>query len=178
MYAYYWSSPELWPLTSQSNLCISQGDLLGWSCHRLRWKAIYRSHGTCVSPHIPIWLLFVNKRNFLLRQPPDPFEWNEQGKPLASQTRLTQGTVLIGFSPAQKFLSSLEITFRRDPSNFRPRINKADSLKDKEQKGTFHYRSLCVAVECDWLTRILMGSCSFWFLLFPVGYISNSDRIW
>jgi hypothetical protein len=26
------------------------------------------------------------------------------------------------------------ITFRRDPNNFRPRINKMDSTKDKEQK--------------------------------------------
>ena len=28
-----------------------------------------------------------------------------------------------------KFLQSLEITFRRDPSNFRPRINKMNSVK-------------------------------------------------
>ena len=33
-----------------------------------------------------------------------------------------------------KFLKSLDITFLRDPTNFRPRINKLDSLKDKEQK--------------------------------------------
>jgi len=32
------------------------------------------------------------------------------------------------------FLKSLDITFRRDPANFRPRINKLDSIKDKEQK--------------------------------------------
>lgn len=32
------------------------------------------------------------------------------------------------------FLKSLNITFRRDPENFRPRINKLDSVKDKEQK--------------------------------------------
>ncbi|ORX54894.1 P-loop containing nucleoside triphosphate hydrolase protein [Piromyces finnis] len=38
-----------------------------------------------------------------------------------------------------KFLKSLEITFRRDPTNFRPRINKADSLKDKEQKLSGNY---------------------------------------
>ncbi|KAI8925944.1 P-loop containing nucleoside triphosphate hydrolase protein [Entophlyctis helioformis] len=39
------------------------------------------------------------------------------------------------------FLKSLEITFRRDPTNFRPRINKADSVKDKEQKlsGNFFF---------------------------------------
>jgi hypothetical protein len=27
------------------------------------------------------------------------------------------------------FLAQLEITFRRDPTNFRPRINKMDSMK-------------------------------------------------
>lgn len=38
-----------------------------------------------------------------------------------------------------KFLKSLDITFRRDPSNFRPRINKADSVKDVEQKAAGNY---------------------------------------
>jgi hypothetical protein len=35
----------------------------------------------------------------------------------------------------------LEITFRRDPSNYRPRINKKFSVKDMEQKkaGTYFY---------------------------------------
>ena len=33
-----------------------------------------------------------------------------------------------------KFLKGLDITFRRDPTNFRPRINKHQSIKDKEQK--------------------------------------------
>ena len=35
-----------------------------------------------------------------------------------------------------KFLSILEITFRRDPENFRPRINKYNSVLDKEQKAS------------------------------------------
>merc|ERR1719326_1829724 len=38
-----------------------------------------------------------------------------------------------------KFLEILEITFRRDPTNFRPRINKLESLKDVEQKRTGCY---------------------------------------
>jgi len=38
-----------------------------------------------------------------------------------------------------KFLESLSITFRRDPTNFRPRINKYDSMKDKEQKASGNY---------------------------------------
>jgi ATP-binding cassette subfamily E protein 1 len=38
-----------------------------------------------------------------------------------------------------KFLASLEITFRRDPTNYRPRINKTNSLKDTEQKASGNY---------------------------------------
>jgi ATP-binding cassette subfamily E protein 1 len=40
-----------------------------------------------------------------------------------------------------KFLKMLEITFRRDPENYRPRINKMDSIKDREQKeaGTYFF---------------------------------------
>lgn len=38
-----------------------------------------------------------------------------------------------------RFLKNLEITFRRDPSNFRPRINKLDSVKDREQKLSGQY---------------------------------------
>jgi ATP-binding cassette subfamily E protein 1 len=39
------------------------------------------------------------------------------------------------------FLRMLNITFRRDPTNHRPRINKHDSVKDQEQKkdGNFFY---------------------------------------
>jgi len=38
-----------------------------------------------------------------------------------------------------KFLKQLNITFRRDPNNWRPRINKTDSQKDSEQKKTGNY---------------------------------------
>jgi ATP-binding cassette subfamily E protein 1 len=37
------------------------------------------------------------------------------------------------------FLKNLEVTFRRDPANNRPRINKMDSVKDQEQKKSGHY---------------------------------------
>jgi ATP-binding cassette subfamily E protein 1 len=37
------------------------------------------------------------------------------------------------------FLKNLEVTFRRDPSTFRPRINKHGSVKDVEQKGSGSY---------------------------------------
>lgn len=38
-----------------------------------------------------------------------------------------------------KFLELLNITFRRDPNNFRPRINKLNSVKDVEQKKGGNY---------------------------------------
>jgi ATP-binding cassette subfamily E protein 1 len=38
-----------------------------------------------------------------------------------------------------RFLSNLDITFRRDPNNYRPRINKKDSIKDTEQKRSGNY---------------------------------------
>jgi ATP-binding cassette subfamily E protein 1 len=38
-----------------------------------------------------------------------------------------------------KFLKILEISFRRDPENYRPRINKLNSVLDKEQKTSGNY---------------------------------------
>jgi len=42
-------------------------------------------------------------------------------------------------SGMNKFLEQLDITFRRDPTNYRPRINKLDSVKDTEQKKAGDY---------------------------------------
>ena len=38
-----------------------------------------------------------------------------------------------------RFLAELKVTFRRDPANLRPRINKRGSLKDAEQKASGVY---------------------------------------
>ncbi|CAK7901591.1 translation initiation factor Rli1p [[Candida] anglica] len=38
-----------------------------------------------------------------------------------------------------RFLKNLNVTFRRDPNSFRPRINKLDSQMDKEQKAAGNY---------------------------------------
>jgi ATP-binding cassette, sub-family E, member 1 len=42
-----------------------------------------------------------------------------------------------------QFLKSLEITYRRDETSMRPRVNKSDSRLDREQKqsGHFYYRN-------------------------------------
>jgi hypothetical protein len=51
-------------------------------------------------------------------------------------------------SGMNRFLQTLEITFRRDPTNFRPRINKMDSVKDKEQKLSGEFNALFGSTVC------------------------------
>ncbi|KAJ2809373.1 Fe-S cluster-binding ribosome biosynthesis protein [Coemansia guatemalensis] len=59
-----------------------------------------------------------------------------EGTPSVNAKANSPQTLLSGMN---KFLKSLDITFRRDPTNFRPRINKMDSIKDKEQKAEGNY---------------------------------------
>lgn len=59
-----------------------------------------------------------------------------EGTPAIDCTATTPSKLLDGMN---KFLRQLEITFRRDPTNYRPRINKYDSVKDREQKSTGNY---------------------------------------
>ena len=42
-------------------------------------------------------------------------------------------------SGMNKFLKLMDISFRRDPTSFRPRINKFESQKDQEQKLAGNY---------------------------------------
>uniref|UniRef100_A0A8D3CTX9 ATP-binding cassette, sub-family E (OABP), member 1 n=1 Tax=Scophthalmus maximus TaxID=52904 RepID=A0A8D3CTX9_SCOMX len=58
------------------------------------------------------------------------------GIPSRSTAANTPQSLLAGMN---RFLSLLEITFRRDPNNFRPRINKLNSIKDTEQKKSGNY---------------------------------------
>ncbi|KAG9124796.1 Fe-S cluster-binding ribosome biosynthesis protein [Ceratobasidium sp. 392] len=58
------------------------------------------------------------------------------GQPAVAATATPPQSLLTGMN---KFLASLEITFRRDPTNYRPRINKLNSVKDKEQKLSGNY---------------------------------------
>ncbi|KAI6124406.1 P-loop containing nucleoside triphosphate hydrolase protein [Pisolithus croceorrhizus] len=57
-----------------------------------------------------------------------------EGTPAISATATPPQSLLTGMN---RFLASLQITFRRDPTNFRPRVNKLNSIKDREQKGMF-----------------------------------------
>lgn len=54
---------------------------------------------------------------------------------IASQCSSPEGLV----SGMNRFLEMMDITFRRDPTNFRPRINKHLSQKDREQKTAGNY---------------------------------------
>jgi len=60
------------------------------------------------------------------------------GEPGIEATAHTPQSLISGMNT---FLKDLEITFRRDPTNYRPRINKLNSVKDQEQKraGTYFY---------------------------------------
>eukprot|EP00850_Spirogloea_muscicola_P019835 SM000200S05825 [mRNA] locus=s200:234536:238378:+ [translate_table: standard] len=61
-----------------------------------------------------------------------------EGNPSVDCVANTPQSLLTGMN---LFLSHLDITFRRDPTNYRPRINKLESLKDREQKqaGSYYY---------------------------------------
>ncbi|KAI4470234.1 atp-binding transport protein-related [Holotrichia oblita] len=59
-----------------------------------------------------------------------------EGIPSVSTIAHTPQTLLAGMN---RFLELLGITFRRDPNNFRPRINKQESVKDVEQKRAGQY---------------------------------------
>lgn len=61
------------------------------------------------------------------------------GQPSVKSRANTPESLLTG---CNAFLKSLDVTFRRDPMTYRPRINKLNSVKDSEQKAAGHYVSL------------------------------------
>lgn len=58
------------------------------------------------------------------------------GTPSVNTTAHSPEDLLTGMN---RFLKQLDITFRRDPTNYRPRINKLASVKDAEQKRAGNY---------------------------------------
>jgi ATP-binding cassette subfamily E protein 1 len=59
-----------------------------------------------------------------------------EGTPSMKAAANTPQSLLQGMN---RFLASLDVTFRRDKDNFRPRINKLNSVKDSEQKKSGNY---------------------------------------
>jgi len=68
------------------------------------------------------------------------------GRPGVETTARSPSTVIDGFN---NFLKSLDVTFRRDPVNHRPRVNKYGSAKDQEQKAAGKYFLLDVDDDDD-----------------------------
>jgi ATP-binding cassette subfamily E protein 1 len=68
-----------------------------------------------------------------------------EGKPGVKAKANAPESLLTG---CNKFLKSLDVTFRRDPTNYRPRINKHDSQMDQEQKSTGNYVSSPPKTSC------------------------------
>jgi len=59
-----------------------------------------------------------------------------EGRPSVETNANAPQALLPGMN---RFLELLAITFRRDPNNYRPRINKEHSVKDVEQKRSGNY---------------------------------------
>ena len=59
-----------------------------------------------------------------------------EGVPAKEAVCTTPQSMVSGMN---RFLKLMEITFRRDPTNYRPRINKHNSRKDQEQKAEGNY---------------------------------------
>jgi len=69
-----------------------------------------------------------------------------EGKPGIEATALPPCSVASGFN---QFLKTLDVTFRKDPINLRPRINKKNSRLDKAQKAKGEYYLFDVTDEDD-----------------------------
>ena len=82
-----------------------------------------------------------------------------EGQPGIHATATSPQPLLAGMN---KFLNSLNITFRRDPINYRPRVNKRNSVKDREQKtdGNFFYVYQLVSTIGYVGTQIMTSSSS------------------
>ncbi|KAK3704275.1 Fe-S cluster-binding ribosome biosynthesis protein [Vermiconidia calcicola] len=68
------------------------------------------------------------------------------GQPSVKSQANTPESLLTG---CNRFLKSLDVTFRRDPNTFRPRINKLDSQLDTEQKHAGNYGIPKVFEKCN-----------------------------
>ncbi|CCU97610.1 unnamed protein product [Malassezia sympodialis ATCC 42132] len=59
-----------------------------------------------------------------------------EGQPSIKAHARSPESLLTGMN---SFLATLDVSMRRDPTNMRPRVNKHNSIKDKEQKASGQY---------------------------------------
>ena len=74
-----------------------------------------------------------------------------------------------------RFLKNLDVTFRRDPNSFRPRINKFQSQLDQEQKtaGNYVWRFALFLLYLRMLTR---ASSSSWRMIVKASLCTRAIR--
>ena len=93
------------------------------------------------------------------------------GQPSIDAKANTPESLLTG---CNKFLKNLDVTFRRDPNNFRPRINKHNSQMDQEQKLNGNFVSTVLSVMQ--LTIAANGSASSsWKMIVEKGVPNESQ---
>lgn len=114
IFAAVFSPLQVHPPRQEDGVCgrarLHHGDVPGRQSYRVRRHSLQDDCRQHVSP-VPA------KRAALFP--------SRCSKPFDSSPSRPQG-LLAGMN---RFLSLLEITFRRDPNNFRPRINKLNSIK-------------------------------------------------
>lgn len=105
---------QVHPPREEDSVCggarLHHGDLPGRQSHRVRRYSLQQDRGQHVRPR----QIFKNRRE------------RELAAVMVTECLLSPQSLLAGMN---RFLSLLEITFRRDPNNFRPRINKHNSIK-------------------------------------------------
>lgn len=89
-----------------------------------------------------------------------------EGQPSKDAVARSPESLLTG---CNRFLKNLNVTFRRDPNSYRPRINKLDSQMDKEQKASGNYFSWRI-LNCkeNSFRPSICYSQLLWFLYFGV----------
>jgi len=102
-----------------------------------------RQHSTAYSPYLrsqpihPVSICFMLNPT-MIREICSP--WNEQEIPMASYGGHAKGPFNLR-EGMNRFLSGVDVTFRRDHDSRRPRINKNKSRKDREQRSSGDYYS-------------------------------------
>ena len=79
---------------------------------------------------------FIVEHDFIWRPTSPTASWCTPARPRWTPPRTRPWVAHAGMN---QFLKHLEITFGRDPTNYRPRINKYASVKDAEQKAAGEY---------------------------------------
>ena len=84
------------------------------------------------------------------------------GKPSIDARANLPESLLTG---CNKFLKNLDVTFRRDPNSYRPRINKAQSQLDQEQKLAGNYVSSHLSPQLKYREADHHSSSSSWKMI-------------